>query len=162
MLNQKFKPAYEASLGIEDVPGMPSMASLIKPKVEPQSQSKPSPQTGKPSITTKARNQLQQVVREILKELMSDEPPQTDGGAIDTSAATARKNAQQAKVDLNRSKMQGERDLKTAQQDLKWKKASVRQLEKDQLPNKRKELDALNKQIANPSSIDSTVSTSTY
>lgn len=163
MLSQKFKPAYQASMDIEDVPGMPSMASLIKPKAVPTS--KPAPQTGKPSITTKAKSQLQQVVREMLKELMSDEPPPTDSGAIDTSAAQRRKEAQKAKVDLSKSKMQGERDLKTMQQDLKWKKASTKQLEKDKLPGKRKELDAINKQIANPSAdttTDTTVSTSNY
>lgn len=164
MLSQKFKPAYQASLGIEDVPGMPSMASLIKPKATAPV-SKPAPQTGKPGITTKAKNQLQQVVREMLKELMSDELPQTDNGSIDTSAAERRKQAQKAKIDLNKAKMQGERDLKTMQQDAKWKDASLRQLKKDQLPNKRKELDAINKQIANPSAdttTDTTVSTSNY
>lgn len=104
------------------------------------------------------KEELTKEVSKILSELLglpsdssTDSSDQLTAQDISQDAAEKRREANQQKQDLIKQKQQSERDLKSMETDLKWKKNSVLSLRKDQLPNKRKELDDLSKQISQTS-----------
>jgi len=112
-----------------------------------------------PSAPNSIKEEIVKEIRNILLELgyaPSSATPQTDDdpdSAMDQATKTdAQKSADQAaqRADLVKQKQQSERDLKSLETDLKWKNNSILSLRKDQLPQKRKELDTLNQQINSP------------
>ena len=123
---------------------------------------------------TDMKEELKKEICKILNELMGSPPSiATDSSfgpgsvATDTQTPTEKAAAEKdARDTLVQQKKQAERDLDTLNTDLKWKQSDVIRKRKDELPNKRKELDALNKQLAQPStsttSTSATTSTTSY
>ncbi len=105
----------------------------------------------KPVPRTISKNALRKVVAEILDEYIEPQGGPDPKGSPGTSKSDddyqQNKTVQQQKQDAVKAKQQAEREYKTLQTDLDWKKKSVIGLRKDQLPNKRKEIDQLNKAI---------------
>lgn len=109
--------------------------------------------------TVNIKEELTKEVVKILNELLglsgtdSESDPTTTATTSDMeqSDVEKRREANQQKQDLIKQKQKSERDLKSIETDLKWKKNSVLSLRKDQLPNKRKEIDTLNQQISQTS-----------
>jgi len=110
-----------------------------------------------PTSPVDIKEELTKEVVKILNELLgltgtdSESDSTTTAQDIEQSDAEKRRDANQQKQDLIKQKQKSERDLKSIETDLKWKKNSVLSLRKDQLPNKRKEIDALNQQISQTS-----------
>jgi len=158
-LKETFKKAHGVADRNEPPTAMPSLSSLVRhsPAVTNVPQTT-LPQKSK--ITPNVREQVQRMVREILGELLSPPPmstPSVDDPTSDSAdlepldATTRRKNADQARKDAMDKKSASERDLKTLQADLKWKTADVQRKRRDEIPNKRKQIDMLNKSISNRS-----------
>lgn len=139
LLTDKFKNAFQVS----------------SPDKAPEPETPETPETPEPEKKSLAENNLQRLIKEILKELYgsSSEPqgPDMRDPTSKPGAESRMDQEKQTKDDAVKSKQQAERDLKTLDSDLKWKKSSVEKLRKDDLPNKRKEIDTLNKTISNPS-----------
>lgn len=116
----------------------------------------PAPET-QPQVTEQLRKLVRKFLSEYIKEDSYGSVSSTPMGGM-TSATTVNTTnpgeedrsdqEQQSRADLIKMKQQSERDLKTIDSDLKWKKDSLEKLRKDDIPNKRKEIDGLNKQIA--------------
>lgn len=143
LLVDRFSEATKASA--PEIEKMPSMASMIN---KPQSAI-----SSQPKQRTISKNVLQNVVAEILGELSISPLLTPQGGSsqtstMNTSVTQRARSAEQAKIDAVKAKQQAERDLSALDTDLKWKKKSIEKLRKDDLPNKRSEIDQLNKQIA--------------
>jgi hypothetical protein len=64
----------------------------------------------------------------------------------------------QNRIDAANAKKSAERDLRTLDTDLKWKKASVEKLRRDDLPKKRDEIDAINKAMSSGKPVSSSSS----
>lgn len=164
MMVDKFKYAHQSSIS-NVVDKMPSMASMIHKKTEPLKK-EPFPEDVNtklnPSEMT-VKEQLRKAVSKILKELMGPIPSGNSTSSTDQTDLSSSNLAQQelqTRQAAAKAKSQAERDLKTLQTDLKWKDASIRKLRKDDLPNKRKEIDDLNKSITTGQPSSSTTSTS--
>jgi hypothetical protein len=146
-LTDKFKLAHSSS-DIEQQPtAMPSLASLIRPE---QPVAAPAP------AVDKTKEKLQQTIKEIVKEMLEEfmPPPSMtpNGYSMDSSGLPGEEDRasdeRQNRINAADAKKSAERDLKTLDTDLKWKKASVEKLRRDDLPKKRDEIDALNKAMA--------------
>ena len=168
LLAMKFRQAYQFISRV-DTPLEPHSSHFSTRVTNPR---EPSPMPKFPKNVYNPKKKLQEMVREILKELMDEEYSSssvtTMNGMDDTqpdsssdmastidkekSPAQQKSDAAKQKVDLNKQKAQAERDLKGLETDLNWKKSDILRKRKDELPNKRKELDTLNKQIASVSS----------
>jgi hypothetical protein len=104
----------------------------------------------------KQSDQLKEVINQIIAELMppASAIPTGDGenavgtDTTPTGAADRAKAAAQARQAAMKAKAQSERDLKVLDTDKKWKEKDLLSLKKDKIPEKRKEIDALNKQAA--------------
>jgi hypothetical protein len=59
-----------------------------------------------------------------------------------------RKKTDKIRKDAAKKKAEAERNLKSLSADVKWKEADLKRLKKDEIPNKRNEIDALNKIIS--------------
>ena len=103
-------------------------------------------------ISPHIQNKVREMVREIMMELMSPPPTSTPQGTETTNGLPGEKersdNEAKNRISAVQAKRSAERDLKTLDSDLKWKKASVEKLRRDDLPNKRKEIDAINKSVS--------------
>jgi hypothetical protein len=124
-------------------------------------------QPTQPSVVKTARTiskeSLRRVVSEILKEftkpqgdLSTPDPTQTN----DLSATNRANTALQAKKDSVKAKAQATRELDSLKKDLKWKQSDVIRKRKDDIPNKQKEIDDLNKAMSGGVSVSTTSSTS--
>ena len=103
-------------------------------------------------------SQIKEIVNGMLDELLGVPPasiPQGDDMSLDSDnveLSTSEKNSTQdvikARQDAIKKKGEAQRDLKSLQADLKWKEVDIKNKRKNEIPNKQKEIDQLNKSIS--------------
>lgn len=142
-------------------------AHQVSSNEEPSSETLPSQKSVVPSAIFKEN--ITNLVHEILREIMDEDYSSTmsstsdnsnDGSSMDMvtsldkqpSLAQQRSDQAKKKQGLVKLKGQTERDLKGLNTDLDWKKSDILRKRKDEIPSKKKELNAINKQIAQPDS----------
>lgn len=142
LLKNKYKHAHQSAEGSKDIDDLPIKEQLA--------------------------NEIRKVLSELNYDNSTSDNSSTALPTVDNMAsnnADAAKQLQQQKQDLVKQKQQSERDLKSLTTDKDWKEKSILSLRKDQIPGKRKEIDAINQQLTNPSPTTSTTtstSTSAY
>jgi len=112
--------------------------------------------SGSPLRFSKTADQIKEVINQIITELMppaSAIPQSSDVSAVGTDttpvgAAERAKAVALARQNAMKAKQQAERDLKAITKDKEFKEKDLISLKKDKIPDKRKEIDALNKQAA--------------
>lgn len=118
-----------------------------------------------PPPTAPIKEELANEIRKIVNELSFDNSTGTDEmPTVDNMAdnnADAQRDAQKEKQNLVTQKRQSERDLKSLETDRDWKQRSLLSLRKDNIPNKRKEIDSINRQLTNPVPTSTTTTTTT-
>lgn len=167
LMATKFRMAHQVVAPDED-PSMPGVTNIATKSVQPNLPTS-FPVSPQSSRTYNPKRKLQELVHEMLKEMMDEDYGQMNSDLqasdmADTMGQTdaqQRADATQQKTSLSKQKQQAERDLKSAESDLKWKKDSVDQLRKDTIPNQRKNIDSLNKQLTDPNPTTSTTTTAT-
>ena len=110
-----------------------------------------------PTAPENIREILSTEIVNILNELMglpSSTPTDSGQPSIASDPETIKTDAEKRKEDADKKlaaqtqKSASERELKSMEGDRKWKEKDIITLKKDKIPNKRKEINALNQQLA--------------
>ena len=173
LISSKFRLAHndvsdeEPIISPEEVPSIETPPTTInKGKVKPMSV----PPVKSPSF----KENITKLVHEILEEIMNEDYSSTMSSTTDSSAGSAsdmasaldkQSNPSQQRADdaktrlaLNKDKQLAVKDLDTMKKDVKWKEADLRTKRTITLKQQQDKIDALNKQIANPESNSTDVS----